>query len=166
MTGMTLGQVLRPSSAALSDRGRRGQQSDRVPSPPNWTKTGTVPSQGPVRFPGTVPSFHGRWHLTPKAQLRLTKYLSLFVRKYWRMCLQPCRDLCLRLNPALCLDLGRNSYLNLNPSPFRTLYAKSFQWLFHKSFASSFGSLFVLKYQQLWVPLCVASSRQMLPPRQ
>ncbi len=48
----------------------------------------------------------------------------------------------------------------------RERLAKSFQSLFQKFFVSSLGSLFVLKYQQLCVPLCVASSRQMLPPRQ
>lgn len=84
----------------------------------------------------------GNWNPAPKAQLRLLKYLSLFLRKYRPTYLQACRDLCLWLNPVLCLNLNLNLNLNLSPSLCRELFAKSFRLLFGTFFASLFDSLF------------------------
>jgi len=106
----------------------------------------------------------GDWNLTLKAQLCLSKYLSLFARKFRQMCIQLRtrlhRQARRQLNPALNLNLD----LNLCPSLYHALFAKLSETLFEKAFASLFGSSSRQRCLQLSGSACRALCLPRLPP--
>jgi hypothetical protein len=93
--------VRRPEARDMTDS---AGESDRVPSPPNWS---------------LVP---GNWHLAPNARLCLSMSLSLFARRHR----QTCPHLCSRLRRHVC----RSSYLYLNLDLCLDLYRSLSRELF------------------------------------